>query len=59
MEKLAWLAWHILLPWRKKGDRSTPLDLLGRSDRKPAKEITKEEARARLAELEAEFRAIE
>jgi hypothetical protein len=57
MERLAWLAWHTLLPWRKQGDKSTPADLLPKAVEAKAtkKEITKEEAREELAALVAEF----
>lgn len=28
MERAAWLAWHFLIPWQKKGSKLKPSDLL-------------------------------
>lgn len=57
MERAAWLAWHFLLPWAKKGSRLKPKDLLGdhEATRKATKTITKDEARRELAALVAEM----
>ena len=38
MERAAWLAWHFLIPYQKKGSRLQPRDLLPDPPKKEAKE---------------------
>lgn len=55
MERMAWLAWHYLLPYQKEGSTLTPRDLLRQGKADEAKRLTKEEAQRELEALRREM----